>query len=250
MEFFKNASAKEIEIIPVGDIHIGQKAHKGRHFLKTLQYIQAKKNRYWFYMGDGPENAMPGEGTMLYDQSMMPNEQMQALIGHFKKISGKCLGGIIGNHEMRSIRTALMDPVSQMFSALGILERYFSVGGMFRAIVGSQQYYLTFYHGYKGSKNNPFIEFPDRQETHPESDIICLGHTHNLCYRPNVCLTIDDKNQEHALMKYWVRTGTYLGYADYARFAGYKPGRVGSPIIRLYGKEKKIEIDDQTLSAA
>jgi len=247
MEILKT-DAKQIEIVPIGDIHIGSRAHKGRHFRRTVDYVAAGKNRYWVYMGDGPDNAMPGSHG-LDEQVMLPTEQIKALAGHFKKISSKLIAAVIGNHEQRSIRHALLDPTALLMQTLGGLDRYLGVGGLCRIVVGKQVYHLAIHHGCRYSKANKFTEFDDRKLIHPDADLLMLGHTHHLGSEEIITLSLDEQGKEYAKPIYYVRTGTYQGYADYARFGAMRPGRIGSPILRFHSNPRRIEIDCQTLAA-
>lgn len=250
--FIIDTPAKKIELVILSDIHIGAAEHAGKHFVRTLDYI--KKNKcYWGFLGDGMENVTPEKsGDMQDDQVMTPMEQFKALAGHLGKLDKtKCAFIIEGNHEFRSVKQARINLTDMLASHLGRLDRFFNIGGMFRAKVGSNIYNLTLYHGASNARTNRFADHDRRYTIHPNSDLIAMGHTHFLGFEERVKLDLDEKGKEIGVPYYFLRTGTYLKYADYARRFGFPPGRIGSPIVELSGEKnrKAIKIDVQTLAA-
>lgn len=247
-----------IEIIPIGDIHVGHVQHDGAQFRNTCDYVKAKPNRYWIYMGDGAENVTPDKGgDFLVDQTAKPTKQFLGLQRAFQPIAHRCLGMVTGNHEWRTMRAAMLDPAEMLAHALGIGDKYVHHGGMFPLILGDQLYKVAFYHGFKHSKANKFIEFDDRLLIHTAADLILMGHTHFLGYEELITLDIKTDipkkdprfGKEIARRIYYGRTGCYLRYADYARRVAYRPGRIGSLVITLHAKERRITIDDRILVA-
>ena len=83
---------------------------------------------------------------------------------------------------------------------------------------------------------------------YPLAEFVALGHDHQLANRPVAYLSIDETGKEKVKLRYQIRTGTYLKYADYARNMCLAPGEVGSPIISFSDKEHKLKVDTSTLS--
>ena len=79
-----------------------------------------------------------------------------------------------------------------------------------------------------------------------DAEAIFLGHNHHLGYEVDYHLSIDD-GSEVVRSRHMVRTGTFLGYPDYAREKGYAPRAQGCPIVTLDAKTHLIEIDVETL---
>ena len=60
---------------------------------------------------------------------------------------------------------------------------------------------------------------------------------------------VTSKTGGETIRERWqVRTGSYLGFADYVREMVLRPGNIGSPVIRLDPNEKRISVDVETLS--
>lgn len=241
---------KKVHLVAISDIHIGHVQHKGRHFARTIKHVKETRDTYWGFGGDGMENVTPGyPGNMLLEQNMSPTDQYKALAGHFKKIKGKCAYMLPGNHEDRTTKAAALNVTELLAGELGLYDRFFPAGGIFSIVVGKQRYKIGVYHGYSNAQVNKFLENIRRGIFHRTCDVIILGHNHHLGYQEHVALDIDDDGRECATSYFHVRSGTYLGYADYARTMGFPPGRIGSPIITFYGDKRKIEIDDHSLAA-
>lgn len=200
-------------------------------------------------MGDGAEHVTPHKGgAQLAEQVMPPTEQYKYLANLLGRIKGQCVGGVTGNHEQRAMIDAYVDPVELMFNGWGLLDRYFGVGGCYQIKVRNRVFNVTIFHGRRNSATNVYHEHLLRWRAFPRSDVIIIGHTHALGHYPNVYLKLNpDTGKEEAATVEFVRSGTYLGYADYARENAYPPGRIGSPVI--WFSEEGIEVDDKTLAA-
>ena len=57
-------------------------------------------------------------------------------------------------------------------------------------------------------------------------------------------IDLPDKRNQNVMERdqWYVSSGAYLGRSGYARSNGYAPQRTGSPVIRLDGRERRVEV--------
>jgi predicted phosphodiesterase len=119
-----------IEIIPLGDVHIGARNCAETPFKKIVKYIKDNKNVHWIGGGDYLEAIKPND-VKRYDTGVLPDwileggakqvrEKLSDLVYQQRRrfcdivqpIAGKCIGNIEGNHEF-SIRKNYNESVQE-----------------------------------------------------------------------------------------------------------------------------------------
>ena len=102
---------------------------------------------------------------------------------------------------------------------------YYIMPGYSKIIVDGQQWNLVSGHGKGGGKNGD-LELEKMAQVYSQGDVFFLGHNHQLYAKPIDSLRIDDKKE--ALHRRWfVRGGSFLRYAEYARYSFYPVVRTG-----------------------
>lgn len=240
-----------IQVVFISDVHFGHAKHAAKYFARTLEWLRTHPKAYWVGLGDLVENVTPDKnGLYGAEQRLSPENQVVGFTRMMKPLAPRCLGIVAGNHELRTLKQSGVELGGLIAHALGIPEKYLGHGGLYALWVGTESYLLSLHHGYRYSESNKFAEHERRFRIRPEVDLYAMGHTHDLDRQENVKLVWDSPSaSEKAAPYYFLRTGNYLKYPDYANRAAHRPGRVGSPIVTFYGDIKKIEIDDQTLAA-
>ena len=77
-----------------------------------------------------------------------------------------------------------------------------------------------------------------------EADLFLMGHLHRKLHIKDSVSYLNRRNKQiEERDRHFVLTGAYLDYADsYGEMKGYEALEVGTPLIRLYKDEHKIEI--------
>lgn len=236
----------QVEFVLFSDLQLGNAAADLERAQETIDYVASSPGRYMFLGGDILENVTPQQSGMLLDQTDYPNEQLDKVVDMLAPVRKKIVGSINSNHGARSVKAALFDIDRELAARLNV--PYFKVGGLFKIFVGDKiSYNFAYQHGRSGAKN-PLGELYKMAQIYRDADICALAHIHRLIYERDISFTIDSRGKEHPKITHLLRTGCYLAYADYARYALMSPSVIGSPIIRLSSKEKDIKIDIDLLS--
>ena len=102
---------------------------------------------------------------------------------------------------------------------------YFRLPGYAQITIGDKDWFLVSGHGKSGAKNGD-MELNQMASVYSDGDVYFLGHNHQLYCKPIDSLTIDE-GEESLKRKWFVRGGSFLRYADYARYSFYGIQRTG-----------------------
>lgn len=240
MSILKFKFDKDIKIVPLFDVHVGSPHFNEKAFLETIDYIQKNKRVYWILDGDCCDNITPGK-INPYGQTSEPHTQLQKIIKYLEPIKHRGLFMLDGNHLQRTKKQAYMDASELLAQMLDI--PYAGIGGYVEVKVGKQKYLLATQHGYYVAKNSE-LELFRLKEVYPKAHMYLLGHDHQLFARPKVFLSIDENGNEVEEIKYFMRGGNYLNYANYARERLYSLQPSGSLSIHLFKDKHKINVNE------
>ena len=239
---------KSNKVVFFSDVHIGADDFREDNFLYAINKIK-KEKLYCSLGGDIVENSIiegKAAGEKLLAQATSPTEQMLYAMDKLGPLAknGQILWALQGNHEARTRREALLDISAILAGHLGV--PYLGIGGMIQIKAGKQTYVGAVQHGARSIKNR-WQELDNMVSMYPDADFVTLGHDHNLDARYIAKFVFDGDNQKKHRKILQVRTGTYLGYADYARNMLYPPSFTGSPILTFEKNEHRVVADVQTL---
>lgn len=233
-------------LVPIGDIHVGDKAFgkKGRAKLKGyLEWVAKTPNARIFLMGDIYNVASRNSKTSPFESS---SSEYQEAIDLFKPVKGKIIGAITGNHERRMEDAFGFNPLVPFCVELGI--PYLGYSAVIRFRVGRrarsgnqfhQLYHLYAHHttgggGGLGASLNRKVKL---QEIMQGVDAYLGGHSHQMTtgfrsvFEPGRHGIVERKVA-------FVDTGSYLDWnGSYAEAGQYTPGKLGSPRIRMDGRK-------------
>lgn len=239
--------SKEIEIVPLGDVHYGSKHMSLKRFKHTVNYILRKKCCYCVLMGDLVEMVTRGQkGSMLLEQGIEPTDQIIGIIKLLKPLAkaGKILGSVRDNHLARTEKDALLD--MNLLLAQQLEVPYWGVGGLIVLTINGKKRMMALQHG-KDCCQNKFTACAKMMRVYPGCDAYILGHNHHLGAQPVVTIESDPNGMEKGIRRWFIRTGSYLKYAPYAQEALYDPPIIGSPIIKMTDRGI-VDVDVTTLS--
>lgn len=229
-------TTERIKIIPIGDVHLGHRAHLAEKFQATIRYIQEHEGVYWFGGGDFMENALDDGRGMTYDSDVRPRTQLQQITHLIAPIAHKCLFLHAGNHEDRTSKKTDQCPLDIIADKLNI--PYYHYPMRMRVQWGDYDWGFNVQHGRSASQTkggkmnaatkprnfNDFVEY------------IVSFHVHDAIENIVTCLCEDKANKRLYMRKQYVLIGqSYLGYfGTYAHKAGWEPPGMGGVGIHIY----------------
>lgn len=237
--------AKFIELFPFSDVHWGHKECDKKSFIADVKQVARRPNRLAYLNGDNMENSLgdSADGAAWAEQDATPEVQRAQLKAIFRPIAHKILNARSGNHEYRTYRKGLMNPLRDICETLDI--PYFP--GPTNMEIVWRGYRWTFYlfHGTSGS-NKPGTKLNAAARPREFNDFrnfFIMGHVHDEMTR-KVMRTLRQREFDgDRLKRFWVEhrkeyvviCPAYLLYdGTYAEAAGYSPGSRNSIVIQLF----------------
>lgn len=237
---------ESVELIPFGDLHIGNESCDLDLIYRYVDYIQSKDNVRVILMGDLIDANVVGYPSQ-YNVTMTPQEQFRTVKEIVDRIKDKVMGMVIGNHEMRIWNKAGID----IMAILGwFIENTPSAPYLyFNLSVGEQLYRVYAVHG-GGMATTPAGKLNKviRMMSWVDADIYLYGHTHLLDYYvmptivPSERGSYDLGNGLGYRLKYGIMTGGFLKYPAYVSTRGGMPTLLGAPRLRLNDTTWKVDV--------
>jgi predicted phosphodiesterase len=226
--------AGKIRLHGLTDIHVGANEHDDEKLKEAVKAIKKDKFARWFGNGDLIECIPPNYKIPQRGQSMSPDDQYEVFIKMFRPIADKCLFIRGGNHDyLRSIKVLDFDISRGIANALEV--PYFELPGYTTITTSGRSWNLVSGHGTSGGKNGD-LELDKMAAVYSDGDIFFLGHNHQLYVKPIDSIIIDE-GEETLHRRWYIRGGSFLRYANYARYAMYPIVRTGWVTMELDGKE-------------
>ena len=225
-----------VAIAFVSDIHAGAVIDYQR-FEADLAAIAETDGLYCIINGDLTENTKPQakSGTALYGALFSaPGLQLAYVATRLKRVQGKLLAIVEGNHDGFDGKWAGIDRLPDLAKHLGA-DYFTETGGSVFAHIGGQTYHLVVRHNHKGNsqinKGNSarrlYDEWPWASE---HADVVALAHTHE----PH----LEQVMRKGELVTY-VRSGTYKVRDEWAENMGWRSG-YGVPVVVMFPDERRI----------
>ena len=235
-EILEVDGGKELRVHGLTDIHVGAVEHDFKKFKEAIKIIEKDKNARWFGNGDLLELIPPHYKINQRGQDVPPEEQYLEFVRLVDTIKDKCLFIRGGNHDyLRSFNILDFDVCKVLAKALGV--PYYRMPGYTRIKVAGKTYNLVSGHGKSAGKNGD-LELDKMAAVYSDGDVFFLGHNHQLYVKPMDSLIIGKDNTEEMRRRWYIRGGSFLRYADYARYSFYPMIRTGWVTIEF--KEESI----------
>lgn len=244
---------KVLEIVPLSDIHLGDKNCAIDEIRKEIKYIRDNPNVYCVLNGDIIDNAIKNSVSDIYSQDMNPMEQIQFVLREFEPIKGKILAITLGNHEARTWKWDGIDITRLFCIGLGIEDRYAGESALLFIRFGGQAknlghkgklwYSVYLAHGSGGGRKEgaKAIRLAD-MGTIVDADVYIHSHTHlpmvmkQDYFRPSAsCNTVCQ------ITRLFVNTASYIRFGGYGEALEMKPNTIQTPHIYLYERVKRAE---------
>lgn len=242
----KSNMTEPLILLPLTDLHIGSKHFNYKKFKEALMLIQETDNCYTILLGDLMECATKKSvGLGVYEEDFHVEDQIVKLYELLKPLadSGKILGAVTGNHEMRITYSTSINPVKILCRELDI--PYLGYQGYIGLIVGEQTYSILVHHGV-GSSSTPAGKLNAMRKLGNVAiaDVYLSGHTHVKMHDSDVYMVIDyETGLVKPVKRDYVVCGSFLEYwGGYAEMNLLKPSATGVVSIIFYPDEKNVEV--------
>ena len=233
-------------LVPLGDIHIGDKHCDYNLLQRNIDWIRDEPNAYTFLMGDILNTATRTSKSSPFEQDLTLQEQVEKAVELFTPIKDKIIGCISGNHEQRLSDLVGYDPLTAVCLALGVPYFGFSVAlicnvGKTKKSIG----YVGYMHHTTGGGATPGSKINRVNKLRSivsNADFYCGGHNHALGVVPATTRTVDVIHKTIQVKKqYLIDCGGYLEWDEsYAESKGLEPTKLGSPRMRLNGTRRDL----------
>lgn len=244
---------KELRIIPISDVHIGDPLCNLKYLKEILEEIKNTPNVYTIINGDMCNVALKNSKSDVYVDKMSPMEQVKYLLELLEPIKDKILVLGTGNHEDRIAKETSIDPLWFVAKELGIEDRYANNWWYLFLRFGEKEsgrkapmcYQITGRHGdgaggrRPGSKLNKVV---DMNET-VVADLYIMSHVHDKMATVDEIYIPDYANNTlNKKKRYYLVTNSFIKYGGYGEKLGYspKPNEVGEAV--LDGTKRKIKV--------
>lgn len=110
------------QILPLGDMHIGDEFCDTHTIKEAIDYIAKTKNCYTILNGDLMNNALKTSKSDSYRETLTIEQEQDILVDLLTPIKDKILVMTQGNHEYRTTVLSGLDPLRYVASRLGLLD--------------------------------------------------------------------------------------------------------------------------------
>lgn len=221
---------KPINIHCATDVHHGAAEHHWSKFDDFIDEVYTDPDARWFLNGDNIELIPPNYKISQRGQSCEPDEQHLTFVKRIEKVADKLLFIRGGNHDMiRSVNLLGVDICKVLADTLQV--PYFKMPGYTDIKIKDKSSKIVSGHGKSGAANGD-LELTKMASVYSEGDVFILGHNHQLYAKPVDSLRVESM-EERIKRRWFCRGGSFLKYAEYARYSFYPLVRTGWVTIRI-----------------
>uniref|UniRef100_A0A6M3L8T7 Putative calcineurin-like phosphoesterase n=1 Tax=viral metagenome TaxID=1070528 RepID=A0A6M3L8T7_9ZZZZ len=240
-------------LIPVGDLHRGDRhlTQRGLDKLKGyLEWVKERANAIVFLMGDVLNVASRDSKSNPFESQSGDDEYAKS-VQLFKPYARQIVGCITGNHEQRMYRQFGFNPLQPFCNELGI--QYCGFSAVLKIRIGKradraneyeQTYWGFAHHGNGGGSTlgGALNRKTKLQEVVHGMDFYMAGHDHNLIVGTrNILLPKRDKIVHQRV--HFIDTGSFLDWdGSYAEEAAFHISKQGAPRLRFDGRKRQHDL--------
>lgn len=241
----------KLTIIPISDVHIGDKQADLKAFKDTIDRIKNEPNTYTILNGDLCNVALKNSKSDVYADEMTPMEQVLKIIEFLEPIKDKILVMSNGNHEERITKETSIDVLYLVAKQLK-LEQVYSPSWWYLYLSFGESnkhkpvlYTATGYHGSgSGSTTGAKANRVKKMSQVVIADIYLMSHVHEPINTKGV-IYVPDYQHRSIVRKdmYYAISNSFVGYeGSYAERMGLIPGNNGISEIQLDGHKKLVKL--------
>lgn len=209
-----------------------------------IKWVQDTPEAYVVLNGDILNVATTGSVSDSYT-GMRPQEELDKAVELLYPIREKCLVSVRGNHEFRTWRESGLDIAKILADRLGVLyagdEAYLKIK-VGRGINGKPIVYTCYLqHGYRGGRTvGSKVNAIAAMANICMADLFLGSHIHTMTSHVDMYLLPDIRtNKMVETKRTFVSSGAFLRRGGYSVTHGYPASKLGSPRIRLNGRDYK-----------
>lgn len=251
-----------IRIIPLGDIHLGNKGCDINQVKAKINFIKNTKDCYWLGMGDYIDCI--NYTDIRFDPLLVPSRylknlsnsvklQIEDIIELFEPIKDKCLGLHRGNHEEKIRLQYHYDLMYELDKAFDFKIPMLKDSSLLRIIIKNKGGHSALYdifsiHGNVGGrKAGNKINRLDDMTGFIDADIYLMGHSHKKMIDMKDVIYIDKNLNIKRKTKILGVTGSFLhgyceGHGSYLEKWNYPPSTIGCIELILNTRIKGVKI--------
>jgi len=239
----RDYSEQETHLVyPLGDVHKGAKMHDRKLWREWLRFIERRPEASLLGTGDFLNTAIVGSKSDVYDETMTVGDAKRELRTELATLAdaGRIDALIPGNHENRITRATGDCPIRDVCDVLDV--NYVEAAALFVYKVGGQEYEVYFRHGTGSGQSLAGLK---KSAMVVRADVYVTGHTHQQAMTADDWFVrVTDRGGSRAARRkrYFVSSGSFLGYEKYAAERGYPPSRKGAPRIYLDGRRWDVHV--------
>lgn len=241
----------KITIIPISDVHIGDKTSNLKAFKEILERIKNEPNTFTILNGDLCNIALKNSKSDVYSDELTPMEQVLQIINFLEPIKDKILVMSNGNHEQRITNDTNIDILYLVAKQLRIEQVYSPSWWYLYLSFGNTNkgrpalYTITGYHGYGGGGTTGGKANKVKKMSQVVlADIYLMSHVHEPITTKGVIFTPD--YQHKSIVKkemYYCISNAFVEYeGSYAERMGLIPSNNGITEIELDGHKKLVKM--------
>lgn len=242
---------KKITIIPISDVHIGDKTANLKAFREVIERIKNEPNTFTILNGDLCNMALKNSKSDVYSDELTPMEQVIQVINFLEPIKDKILVMSNGNHEDRITKETNIDILYLVAKQLKIEQVYSNSWWYLYLTFGHSNknrpmlYTITGYHGTGSSQTTGAKANKVKKMSQVIlADCYIMSHVHEPITTKGVIFVPD--YQHKSIVKkemYYCISNSFVEYENsYAEKMGLIPSNNGISEIELDGTKKLIKM--------
>jgi len=250
----RHFSGDEIEIYPIGDVHLGAQEHRAKEWKQFCDSFLEKPNAYLILVGDLIDNGTRSGVTDIFKATMPPSSQKRMMAEMLAPLKDRIIAVVPGNHCARSGKDADDDPCLDICSKLDIEDLYRPNAAFIKVQMGIRgenganrpAWTICAMHGagggiYTGASVNRAERFA---QTIDGLNILILGHSHKSFTTKPMKIVVDPRNEVVSQKPFFVvSVGSWMEFGGYAMRKMLLPSSPALQVIRLnrFGKKTTVE---------
>lgn len=228
-------------VYPLGDVHKGSPAYDGEKWHEWLDYLKSDANCSMLGTGDFLNAALKTSVSEVYDETQSVGSAKRELRAELQPLASRIDLLLPGNHEARIYKAVGDCPIEDIADAIGC--PYARKVALIVYKVGSVEYLFYVRHGTGAGGVGARASRLEKQAQTLHADVYVSGHTHSQLVFPQEIFTYDPATEKVIRKRrYFVSSGSFLRYEDYAAGAGMVPTKMGAPRIRLDGERFDVHV--------
>lgn len=235
------SASKYHYVYPLGDVHKGSAAYDADKWHEWLDFLKSDKNCSMLGTGDFLNAALKTSVSEVYDETQSVGAAKRELRAELRPLASRIDLLLPGNHEDRIYKAVGDCPIEDITDAIEC--PYARKVALVVYRVGSVEYLVYVRHGTGAGGVGARANRLEKQAQTFHADVYVSGHTHSQLVFPQEIFAYDPTTQKVIRKRrYFVSSGSFLRYEDYAAGAGMVPTKMGAPRIRLDGERLDVHV--------